>query len=267
MTKVEEMLYNLIAKITQEQRYVDYNLKIEPISSGGANYTSTLYNVTIEERNNTHHMFVKVAAMGEKIRSQTPNFYHTEIFAYTKLRKVYEELEQEHQVPDKYRLKLPKFYGCDPTVYQETVVLENLVAKGYEPYDRLKSLDWTYAELAISELSKLHALSLAYNEYYPEDFNKVLNDYKPNMEADFLSDFFDASLAKAIETVEEKFKDKLKVFFEKFGKKQFLELFKGVKPVLIHGDYRPSNLMHKRNVSILHNSLIISEIINENVDV
>lgn len=128
-------------------------------------------------------------------------------------------------------------------------------------------MDWTYAELAISELSKLHALSLAYNEYYPEGFNKVLNDYKPNMEADFLSDFFDASLAKAIETVEEKFKDKLKVFFEKFGKKQFLELFKGVKPVLIHGDYRPSNLMHKRNVSILHNSLIISEIINENVDV
>ncbi|CAB3244334.1 unnamed protein product [Arctia plantaginis] len=246
MTGVEEMLYTFLPKIAEEQKYVDYKLKIEPISSGGANYTSTLYNVTIEERNNTHHMFVKVAAMGEKIRSQTPNFYHTEIFVYTKLAKVYKNLEEEHQVPDKYRLHLTKFYGCDPTVYKETVVLENLVVKGYQPYDRLKPIDWEYAASAITELTKLHALSFAYSEYHPEEYKKVVNDHKfvLEMEAEFVSGFFDASIAKAIDSVEEKFKDKLKVFFERFVKK-FPDLFKGVKPVLIHGDYRPSNLMHR----------------------
>lgn len=243
----------VLEKIAKEHNFVNYNITIEPIYSDGANYSSTLYNIIIKENGNTHNMFAKLAALGEKIRSENPQFYQKEIFAYTKLAKIYDTLQDEHQVPEKNRLSFPKFYGCKTSTYKEVIVLENLVAKGYQLYNRLKSIDWEYATAAVTELSKMHALSFAYSIYHPEDFNKVVDElnFQWSLEKGNLSDHFEATSARAVELVQETTREQLKRFLDTFKREYFSQFYVPTRrPALSHLDYRPSNLMYRiRDVS------------------
>ncbi|CAB3244350.1 unnamed protein product [Arctia plantaginis] len=250
MEKAESILNKILPQIAADLNYVNYKIQIDPISSGGANYTSLLYNITIEEGPNAHHLFVKVAAIGDKMRNENPKLYTTEMFVYTKLMKIYEALENEYNIPQEHRLILSKFYGCNPTEYEETIVLENLVKKDYQSFNRFNSITWEYAASAIRELVKLHALSFAYSEYYPEEFDKVCRDLKNefNMENGLMVTADIAMTAKALELVHEEKREMLKKFFDKFGLKEMLKAFQSFrKPVLVHGDYRPSNLMHRNH--------------------
>lgn len=248
------ILNKLISQIAKDQHFVNYDVKIEPISSGGANFTSTLHNITIAEGDKCLHMFAKVAAIGEAMRTQTPKFYQTESFFYTKILKLYEQLQDDHQVPQKHRLALPKFYGCNTEVYQETIVLENLIIKGYQAYNRFKSVDWEYAKSAMTEVAKLHASAFAYGEYYPEEYTKLVDDLKQefDLNSDMMSDFLKHYKEKAVYSVREENRRKLQDFFDSFKNETFREYFTWTRrPVLGHGDFRPSNLMHRiRKVSL-----------------
>lgn len=253
MAKSEAILNKLMLDIAKEQNFVNYALIIEPISSGGANYTSTLYNVTLTEGDRCVHMFAKVAAVGEAMRSQAPKFYQTENFFYTQLLKLYDRLQDEQQVPEEHRLIFPKFYGSNTEVYEETIVLENLVEEGYQSYDRFKSIEWDYAKSAVTNLAKLHALSYAYGEYYPTEFNKIAGELKFefDMSSEMMAGYFKNILAQTFSNTVEENREKLQKFFETFEMESYFEMYLASgRRVLGHGDYRPSNLMHKiREVS------------------
>lgn len=248
MAKAEQILNTLLQQIAKEQNFVNYDLKVEPISSGGANYTSSLHNITITEGNKCVHMFAKVAAVGEVMRTQAPKFFKTESFAYTQLIKIYNKLQEEHQVPKEHRLVFPKFYGCNTKFYEETIVLENLITEGYQAYDRFQCIDWEYAKSAFNELAKLHALAFAYGEYHPEEFSKVLEDLKFifDTENEMMSGYFVKIIEKALSVINDGNRGMLQRYFESETSRMYLEYMKWNKrPVLGHGDYRPSNLMHR----------------------
>lgn len=244
----ENIIKELLVKIVKEHNFVGYDVKIEPITSDGANYTSALYNVTLTKKENAVHMFAKVAAVGEKFRSKAPKFYETEQFVYTKLLKIYEQLEEKYDVPQEQRLTFAKFYGYNPNEYEETIILENLVMNGYEAFDRFKTFDWQYAKSAVTNLARFHGLSLAYGKYYPEEFAELVGKLKFKLPAsdEEIEGYFALVITRAIETTREENRDKLKRFFKSFQSKQFLEYYQvDQTPVLGHGDYKPSNLMHK----------------------
>ncbi|CAB3244346.1 unnamed protein product [Arctia plantaginis] len=251
MAKVERMLNKLLLQVAKEQNFINFDLKIKPVSSGGANFSSTLFNVSITEGDKVVHLFVKVAAAGEQLRTQGGSkVYETEIFAYTKLAEVYKGLEEEHQVPEEHRLKFAKFYGCNPTVFEETLVLEDLVEAGYVAFDRFKCFDLKYATSALTELAKMHALSLAYGVYHPGAYIEVI-DYvnKRNwvvQAGSSLVGYLETVFATALKNAREETKDKLQRFLEKFDKAAYGDFYRtSGPPVLGHGDFRPSNLMHK----------------------
>lgn len=255
MADVDQHFNRLLEKIAEEQNFVNYVLNIEPISSGGANYTSKLYNVTIKEGPNELNLFAKVAAIGEKMRSQAPRFYETERYAYTKLAKVYERIEEENGISAEHRLVFPKFYGSNPNEFEETIVLENLVKAGYSAYDRFKSIDWPYARAAIEEVAKMHALSFAYAERHTEEFDKIVEilKFEWQMDTGDMKDYFQKVVVRAIEIVRDENRETLKCFFETFNKDEFAVHFKACRRMALgHGDFRPSNLMHRnRDVSQL----------------
>lgn len=248
MEKAETILNKILPQIAADLNYVNYKTHIDPISSGGANYTSFLYNITIEEGPKSHHLFAKIAALGDKMRNENPKFYTTEMFVYTKLIKIYEGLENDFNIPQKHRLTLSKYYGCSPTEYEETLILEDLVEKGYQSFNRFNTISWEYATSAIRELVKLHALSFAYSEYYPEEFEEVCHDLKIefDLEKGNLVGADIAMTAKALELVHDEKREILKKFLHEHTLKELMKSFHSFqKPVLVHGDYRPSNLMHK----------------------
>uniref|UniRef100_A0A2A4J644 CHK kinase-like domain-containing protein n=1 Tax=Heliothis virescens TaxID=7102 RepID=A0A2A4J644_HELVI len=249
MANTEEPLRKFLNKIADEHNYKNPEIIINNISSGGANYTSELYTATIKENNKEDlNLFGKVAAIGEQFRNiANADVFDNEKFAYTKLLKIYAALEEKHGVPEEHRLPVVKFYGFDDSAQnQETMVLENLLVQGYEPFDRFKSYDWEYASAAVTECAKFHALSFAFQKEDPEEYQKTLGRAQLNWEEIGIEAVLKKSTLLALEAVRPEHKRSLEKFMSRDIQELFLDFFNPISAtVIIHGDYRGSNLMHR----------------------
>lgn len=252
MAKDKKLLNKLIAQIAKGLNFLNYHIRIESVSSNGANYTSNLYSVTITEGDRMVYLFAKVAAIGDKMRLNAPKIYEIENFVYTKVLKAYERLQDEHHVFNEHRITFCKFYGYEPTVREEIIVLEDLVPVGFKPYDRMKSIEWDYAKSAVTEMAKMHSLAFAYNEYYSEDFFSVMDELKVLWKTEPERSYYEGVRRKTIETTLEEHKDKIQRFLDTHKGEMYRNMYNkwGRRPVLGHGDFRPSNLLHRvREVS------------------
>ncbi|KAF9412781.1 hypothetical protein HW555_008784 [Spodoptera exigua] len=240
---------DLLHKIAKEQKFVDYNLDIKEISSGGANYTAKLFSVSIIEGSNKLRLFCKVAAIGEKMRAQLSTIYETEHFFYTNLGKMYQNIEDQCGIPDDLKLNVSKYYGSTIELNEEVMVLEDLVAAGYKAYDRSKPIDWPYAQAAVRELAKFHACAWAYGKQDPEGFNEVMKNvvYNIKMEESESVSYATKMIGNAINALNvEEYKEKVVKYFENYDPDSYEKYLKSSRrPVMCHGDYKPSNLMHK----------------------
>lgn len=179
MADARVIVRQLLEKIAAERNYNNYELTMSHFSTDGANYTTHIYNATISEANEELHVFAKIAAFGEKLRSQMPlHLYDNEMLFYTKIATVFLQLEQKKDIPAEHRLREPTFYGCNSKIYIETIVLENLTKTGYSSFDRFKTVTWEYAAAAITVLTKFHALSGLYQEENPAEFEEEIEGYR-----------------------------------------------------------------------------------------
>uniref|UniRef100_A0A2H1V9J7 SFRICE_008178 n=1 Tax=Spodoptera frugiperda TaxID=7108 RepID=A0A2H1V9J7_SPOFR len=252
MADVQLSLRENLNKIAREHKYVNPEITIEEISSGGANYTSKLYTAVVREAGKEDlHLFAKVAVVNESLRQLLPDLYTTENYAYTKLTKLFENLERESGVPEEDRLVFCKFYGFDPSLYREILVLENLLPQGYGPHDRFHSIDWPYAAAAVRDLAKMHALSFAFAKRHPEEFEKTLSTLKGIWETWSWDQLEPYRIQAAVKVLNPKHLD---IFTKCMKTNQFpvLNLWKyNTFRVIMHGDYRVDNLLHRvREVSL-----------------
>lgn len=156
------------------------------MSSDGANYATILFKAQIEEEStdvlengDTLNLFIKVAALGEKVRDSCDvKIYDAEQYAYTVLKKIFVEIEDRHNVAEEDRLVMPTYYGANSTPREEMLVLEDLSIEGFTMQDRFKSIDWQFAASAVRELAKFHALGMAFEKQYPDEFQKFLIRFK-----------------------------------------------------------------------------------------
>lgn len=200
MAEAEEVLNEILAKVAKEQGYEDSEISSKQISSGGANYTSFLYLATIAApKKEDLKLFVKVAAVGEKMRSVAPfRIFEIENFGYNQLLKTYKDLEEKHNIAKEHRLATPKFYGSSDEYLREAIVLEDLTASGYTTYDRFKSIDWEYASKGVQNMAKLHALSIAWSIEDPEGFSKT-SSLKISDDLKGMIDFMNTVIGNAIQ--------------------------------------------------------------------
>ncbi|KOB77568.1 Ecdysteroid 22-kinase [Operophtera brumata] len=249
MSDTEQKVRDLLHNIAKEQKFQNYDLKVSPISTGGANYSSLLYIATISSMDKDDlHLFVKVAAMSKQMREQVSMaVYETEKVVYTDLKDAYREIEKKHQIPEEHWLYLPKYYGANTTLMEEMLVLENMAVKGFVTHDRFKSIDWEYASKAVTELAKLHSLSIAFQRDYPEEFHRIKNKYISEwMTEDMIKTFWGNGAKSALEVLTNENKVKFKKFADKIDFAAFMKHYVPLRvEVITHGDYRPSNLMHR----------------------
>lgn len=245
----EKVVKDILQKVADEQKYENCEINYKKTSSGGANYTSHLYLATISSPEKADlRLFVKLAAFGDKMRSATPvRIFQIESFFYRKLRKIYEDLEEKHMVPHEHRIKTAKFYAADDESYKEALVLEDLTVAGYEPYDRFTTISWEYAKTSIRNLTKLHALSIAWSVYDPTAFEESSDILKTEQNVAAVMEYFQRVVKSTLEVTRDENKDRLRTFIENISEdKDFCKFQKPLRrPVVAYGDYRPSNLMHK----------------------
>ncbi|KAM3959428.1 uncharacterized protein ACR2FA_006496 [Aphomia sociella] len=248
-----QILRNLLDDIVKELNYEKPNVDIKSVSTGGANYTSDLYTAKVSEAGKEDlHLFAKVVIIGEAVRAQMLfAVFDIERKIYVDILSEYEKLQIKHDVPPAKRLIMPKFYGSNPKVYEETVVLEDLTVKGFTTYDRFKSIDWDYASKAVESLARLHALSIAHKEENPEKYNTFVDSMSTQSDAfhKILNIFYGQRIETTLAVTAEKHKNKLKKYLETELTTDFIiKLIQTCqRRVLCHGDYRPSNLMHRVN--------------------
>nr|XP_032519782.1 uncharacterized protein LOC116771896 [Danaus plexippus plexippus] len=249
MANSEEILNSCLKKVANDQNYENYEITIKAISSGGANYTSALYLATIQAPGKEDlKLFAKVAVVGEKIRAVSPyKLYETENLFYNYILKKYKELEEKNNIPAEYRFVTPKYYGGSDEYLKEIYVFEDLTAKGFTTYDRFKSIDWEYASKSLENLARFHALSIAFSQNEPEEFVNI-DIAKDHRDSEETADFVKNVISNALKVTREENRDRFAKFLH--GLVDYKELKKFYcsykRPVIGHGDYRPSNLMHRK---------------------
>ncbi|KAL0859164.1 hypothetical protein ABMA27_010988 [Loxostege sticticalis] len=248
----EQVLRELLQKIAAENNYENPEFETALVPTTGANFSSQLFHATIKSTDKDDiNVFAKVAVIGETMRKQVGSpMLDIEPYFYTKLATKYKEIEDKHDVPEEHRLFVPKFYGYSIEYLKEVVVMQDLSKDGFVTYDRFKSIDWDYASKAIEEMAKLHALSIAHQKEYPDDFEEAKKVIKrPLFDANNpIRELFTQRVAQVLEMTREENRAKIPKFFETFDPNQFMKFYMPNKrPVIIHSDYRPSNLMHKIN--------------------
>lgn len=261
MSPAEVTLRELLRTVAEKHYHHEYELKIKSFHSGGANYTSELFSVTLTSKDKEDlHLFAKVAIVGDRMRElmNATKMFAIEGFFYNELVKTYEDLQDKHGVVGDDRCEIPKFYGCNSKIGEETVVLEDLAARGYYGYNRHKSLDWYHASSAIEELAKFHALSFAYQNEQPEEFDRVMKYLwftKPNSDEAVKDAYFPKLISQALKHIaNENHRERVMKFMEIDGAEMYERFNRPFgHPVLIHGDYRTSNLFFKKKVSLFKN--------------
>lgn len=259
MSPAEVTLRELLRTIAEKHYHQQYKLEIKSFHSGGANYTSALFLATLSAKDKEDlHLFAKVAIVGDRMRElmNATKMFAIEGFFYNELVQKYKNIQDKYGVAEDDRCEIPKFYGCNSKYGEETIVLEDLGARGYYGYNRLNSLDWEHASSAIEELAKFHSLSFAYENEEPDDFDRVMKYLwftKPNHDDTINSTYFPKLISQALQNISnENHRERVKKFMGAGGDEMF-ETFNRPfgHPVLIHGDYRTSNLLFKKDVSLL----------------
>ncbi|XP_069361558.1 uncharacterized protein [Maniola hyperantus] len=253
MADAENILHDTLDVVLDDTGFKPREITVKAIATGGANFTSTLFVVNVSSPGEEDlKLFGKVACVGEamRVRMHADWLYKTEKLFYTRLVKVFEDIQEKRNIPVEHRFVFPKFYGCNDNYGKETVIMEDLAAAGFEPFDRLKSVDLDYAKVAVENLAKFHALSFAFKKYRPEEFGTLTSDrkyeigkfgdeHKKSMTAVYLK-----KAENAVGLVKEEYRERARdfalthnlweTFFEPVG-----------NPVIAHGDYRMSNLLFR----------------------
>ncbi|XP_053614904.1 uncharacterized protein LOC128677812 isoform X2 [Plodia interpunctella] len=246
----EAILRNLLDSIAEQLGYEDHQLTVTPIHTAGANYTSKLFRTTISGKDKEDlKVFGKVALMGVTLRSQVRiRLFETEQFFYNELANIYENIQETHGLATEHKLFFPKFYGYNDTELQETIVLEDLSARGFSCYSRFEAIDWPYAAKAVEEMAKLHALSMAFAKENPEQFERLMGNYRfdPKENKNAVECYWKKMLSSAINACTEDNARLLESHYGDMDDSAFVKMRQTLRrPILVHSDFRPSNLMHK----------------------
>ncbi|XP_063830479.1 uncharacterized protein LOC135079802 [Ostrinia nubilalis] len=255
MADAESNLRALLRRVARDQRYDDDDalVALKPITSGGANYTSNLFLATLSTPGLPDlNLFAKVASISVKIRSRVnaDNLYRTEQIFYNKLVNIWNGFQEKYQVPEQHRFVFPKYYGGSEEIGNETIILENLVAGGYMSFSRFKSVDWDQASKAVEVLAKYHALSFVLQKEDPAEYKVLLEDLKFVMsdEDPEMKGIWERMVGGAMAVIDQQHHERIKKFFEAHdGRDLFTKYHMPTHtPILAHGDFRPSNLLHKK---------------------
>lgn len=247
--KLNNKLGNIIAK----EGYRNYHVVNRIITTKGDNYLGELYEIDItgETANGSKetNIFLKIIPKECHLNAiSVQAAYQSEMFAYNDLQKIYNDVQNEAKVPIDERFRMVNSY--DETD-EDTIILENIMKKGYRSLHRLDVISLQAAEIAVKQFAKFHSLSFVVRERRPDYFETTIKNIKSPL-------IFDENWQEMVKILRDNsinyFNEDLKenveeVFTELLNKFPMYLQDKAVVCCLCHGDYRPNNLMVKELVS------------------
>ncbi|KAL0822209.1 hypothetical protein ABMA28_004339 [Loxostege sticticalis] len=246
--KMDPELKSIVDKIAKKEGFITYNLSVKNITPDGNNYLGLLSEVTVQDTvtNKKLDLFVKsIIANADQLKViSVSEVYGVEIYFYLELSKILEELQANAQIPIEERYTIVKCYKESTT---EHIVMENMIKKGFYTWNRFDVISLDFAETAIKQLAKFHALGFVLQEkrpkyyeekimplIYPIKLDEEFHKYFKNM-ADNILDYLEGDAKR-------KLKKNITALFEK-GQKYTHNREQTM--TMCHGDYRPNNILIK----------------------
>lgn len=247
-------LDHLINKIIEKEGFIQYKIDKRCISTNGGNYLGELSEIDVQGKtkdgDKVLNIFVKKMNTGDEMKIiSIPNAYMTELFFYKELSKIFHELQEEARVPLNKKYRTVKSYDESE---KNLILMDNLSRKGFITPDRMDVVSLQFAEKAIQELAKFHAFSFILKEKRPEYFEKRIRTMKPPFKPGKDWDGFVQNILKTTKKfVDENLKERVEKYCVNIAKR-YLSYYEDKKTqrCLVHGDYRPNNVLTKVTVSI-----------------
>ncbi|KAL0822210.1 hypothetical protein ABMA28_004340 [Loxostege sticticalis] len=246
--KMDPELKPIIDKIAKEEGFITYNLSVKNITTDGNNYLGLLSEVTVQDTltNKELDLFVKsIIANADQLKViPVPKVYGIEIYFYLELSQILEKLQADAQIPIEERYTTVKCYKESST---EHIVMENMIKKSFYTWNRFDVISLDFAETAIKQLAKFHALGFVLQEkrpkYYEEKIMPLIFPIKLDEE---FHKFFVNMADNILDYLEGDAKSKLKKNITAiFEKGQKFTYDREPTLTLCHGDYRANNILIK----------------------
>ncbi|XP_022830282.1 uncharacterized protein LOC111359075 isoform X2 [Spodoptera litura] len=246
LNKVDQCIRN----IADNNGFLKYSIEKKEFCTNGGNYLGLLYEVDVnghtKEGKKELNIFVKSILTGNcdlEILS-VHDVYKTEMFAYKVLLKIFDELQEEANVPEKERYKMVKSYEESDA---EVIIMENVAKKGFSTGHRMDVPSLQFAEKAIAELAKFHAFAFVLKVKRPDFFEEQIKTRKAPYNA---GEQWQGLAQNMIKTVMDNIDDGVKEQVEKFCEnivERFTSFYEdeSIRRCLCHGDYRPNNILTK----------------------
>ncbi|XP_063827831.1 uncharacterized protein LOC135077220 [Ostrinia nubilalis] len=241
-----------VKNIIDKEKFTAYIASVKNQTTNGGNYLGTLQTVTITGKTeggenkelrlflkNIMHIEDQFAIVDTLEVYQREGFFYREVFNY------FEKIEDKYNIPVEERLNTVKGYS---ETNDEVIILEDVSCKGYKTSDRFKVVSLKFAELAIKELAKFHAMSFIIRKENPRYFENNIKSLRPLLKFnEQLETHLRRTCEKAMETLDETAKLKLEKFVPKMiGKFQKYMVVEPDEAICItHADFRPDNILVK----------------------
>lgn len=253
---------DLIDQISKENGFSDYTIELKSGSNAGDGFASALIAAKIIDGNSKKELdlVIKLAPLSETHRKEffTDKMFEHETYFYNRVEPAFRKFQEEKNVPKEDRFsKYPKCYYAvsDEKTGDYIVVLEDLRPQGFKQWDKTKVTTIENARLAMRELGKFHAISIAMKDQKPEEFasfKKITDIYKFAFTSDTLRGMLLNAFDRSIAAVkEESHKVILRELKENFNE-HFAQILDESNPfaVVIHGDFYNNNYLFKFNEEV-----------------
>lgn len=266
-------LQQCVKDIIKNEGYVSYNINKKVFNPEGGSFLGILCEVDIQGETATDkketNIFMKIITPNVQMTViSLPEAYNNELFVYRELSGIITKLQNEVSIPIEERYKFVKSYNdSNPSV----IILENMIKKDFKTNFRMDVITLQYAEIAIAELAKFHALSFVLESKRSKYYDRKIKTIKLTFSFDEDWNAFVQNMCQiALNYLDADVRRKLENFIPNFNKKyrKYLEGRKA-RLCLRHGDYRPNNILIKETVSIcflnIYTTLVLTALGNNNV--
>jgi len=230
--------------------------EVELAVGKGENYCSTIYRVAVEfkrcksnEETETTGLIIKTLSAVEimvKFMTESKAFEKETALYQITIPAMFNVLQQNIQGREVQHLTPI----CYKTSRPQTLVLEDLTTLGFKMANRHDRLDSLHCTLALKNLAKFHAASVALYDKNPNGMDVYVESIYTDKNLDMMRKFMDTSFNALANVVEkwsgfEKYGDKLRLIIPTICDR-IMEIVKPVPDslsVLTHGDFWVNNMM------------------------
>ncbi|KAL1517759.1 hypothetical protein ABEB36_001485 [Hypothenemus hampei] len=175
--------YSLLFDNVAKQHLIDdyfIDGEIADSAENARNYFGLITAITLKETqgNNKVELILKAAQTNQDaVRGfrAISEAFQREIIIYEKILTELVMFQRNFSISNPFE-GIPRYYGS----VHEALLMDNLKVSGYQLWNHWRPMDFDHMSLIVQEYAKLHAVSLAYGNKYPNKFKELIKSIKNN---------------------------------------------------------------------------------------